>query len=205
MGVIREYSVRAAVGRPRAGPPLLLFGQTVAQKVTAGFNPPPPSLAELNAALPVYATALQNAKTQKGTANAVVEARQGVVTALDHVRNDIEAIAQKLPPDQGKSTIERAGLKAKKVAVRSKPALAATYAGVSGAVLLVALAVSKYAMYFWQVSTDQTHWTDCPSSNTKSKTVVVGLTPGTLYYFRFRAQTRKGMGDWSAPVSLIAH
>jgi hypothetical protein len=205
MGVINEYRVRAAVGRPKPDPALLTFGQTVSQKVTAGFNPPPPSLAELNGALPAFATAIQDAKTQKGTAAALTEARQGVINALNHVRNDIDAIAQKQPPDQGKATIESAGLKAKKIAVRVKPPLAAKYGGVSGVVVLVALAVAKGAMYFWQVSTDQAHWTDCPSSNTKSMTTLVGLTPGTLYYFRFRAQTRKGMGDWSPSVSLIAH
>ena len=71
--------------------------------------------------------------------------------------------------------------------------------------VLVAKAVGTYAMYFWQVSTDGVHWADCPSSNAKAITTIVGLTPGTLYYFRFRAQTRKGMGDWSPSVSLIAH
>lgn len=41
-----------------------------------------------------------------------------------------------------------------------------------------------------------------PTSNapesTGSKTTITGLTPGQLYYFRFRALTTKGMTDYSA-------
>ena len=34
---------------------------------------------------------------------------------------------------------------------------------------------------------------------------VTGLTPATVYYFRFRTQTIDGLSEWSAPVSIIAH
>ncbi len=205
MGVIEEYRVRAVVDHPNGNMALLTFGRGVAQKVQANFNPAPAALADLIAALALLATAIQNAAEQKGTRKALLAARQAVIDALNDLRAQVEAIARKQPPDVGKATIESAGLRVKKVAVRAKPRLEAQHGPISGTVVLVALAVAKYAMYFWQVSTDQRTWTDCPSSNTFSKTTLVGLTPGTLYYFRFRAQTAKGLGDWSAPVSLIAH
>jgi hypothetical protein len=37
----------------------------------------------------------------------------------------------------------------------------------------------------------------------KADTTVAGLTPGQVYSFRFRAQTRKGLGDYSQVVSLM--
>ena len=203
----KGYRVAAVVDRPRADRALLGLGQIVDQKVTGNvnFNPAPAALADLHAALPIFATALQNAATQKGMAGALTAARIAVSDALDHLADQITAGARKQPPEVGAAMIESAGLKVKKVAVRIKLPLAAGYGTVSGTALLVARAVAKVAMYFWQVSTDGVHWTDCPSSNTKSATTITGLTPCTLYYFRFRAQTRKGMGDWSASVSLIAH
>ncbi len=39
----------------------------------------------------------------------------------------------------------------------------------------------------------------------KARLVLSGLTPGQLYYFRFRAQTRKGPVDYSQIVSLMVH
>ena len=35
--------------------------------------------------------------------------------------------------------------------------------------------------------------------------VVAGLTPGTLYFFRFRVMTKAGLSAWSTAVSLIVH
>ena len=37
----------------------------------------------------------------------------------------------------------------------------------------------------------------------KATTTISGLTVGTTYWFRVRVQTRKGMTDWCAPVSLV--
>ena len=96
------------------------------------------------------------------------------------------------------------GLSVKKVATRTKPELAAKYTGFSSAVLLVALAIEKAGAYFWEHSLDQKTWT-AASETTIGKTTIVGLTPGQVYYFRFRALTNKGKSDYSQVVSLIAH
>ena len=91
----------------------------------------------------------------------------------------------------------------KKVATRTKLPFAVDYGGLMGTALLVALAVARDATYFWEMSSDQKVWVDLPSTM-KAKTTATGLTPATVYYFRFRAQTRKAMGDWSTVVSYIA-
>jgi phosphodiesterase/alkaline phosphatase D-like protein len=73
---------------------------------------------------------------------------------------------------------------------------------VSGDAKLVAKAVASRASYEWQYSTDQKTWTDAPTT-LQSKTDVVGLTPGTAYFFRFRGTTKAGVGDWSQVVSML--
>ena len=35
----------------------------------------------------------------------------------------------------------------------------------------------------------------------QARTTVAGLTPGQLYFFRFRAHSRKGLGDYSDAVT----
>jgi hypothetical protein len=204
MGTSNVYRVQAVVDRPRNDKELLSFGQTVATKTTgnANFTPPPPALADLIAALPIFAAAIATAATEKGTASSLASARQGVVDALDHLRDQGQGVAQKQAPDTGKATIESMGFRTKTVTLPTKPAFAAKYGSLSGSVLLAVIAVARDATYFWEYSTDQKTWTDCPSTM-KAMTTVSGLTVATVYYFRFRAQTRKGMRDWSQPVSLL--
>jgi hypothetical protein len=54
----------------------------------------------------------------------------------------------------------------------------------------------------WQYGTDGKTWTTAPVTLT-AKTTIEGLTPGTLYYFRYRPVTKLGEGDWSAIVTLV--
>jgi hypothetical protein len=201
MGQDREYRVHAVVDHPRSDLGLLDYAQTVAQK-SAALNPAPSALAELIAAVAAFAQAIKNAKQQKGMQAALVAARQDVIGALNHLCADGEAIAQKQDPDTGKATIESMGLRCKKVAVHHKPFLDVKFGGISGVVLLVALAVAKRANYFWQYSVDGKQWVDVPHTM-RASTVISGLTPATLYYFRFRAETRKAMGDWSQSVTFL--
>ncbi len=57
-------------------------------------------------------------------------------------------------------------------------------------------------MYYWEISLDQQSWTSVPET-LKARATITGLTPGQRYYFRFRAHTRKGLGDYSDVVTLI--
>jgi hypothetical protein len=94
------------------------------------------------------------------------------------------------------------GLSIKKARVVNKPPLAARHGKVSGDVRLIARAVAKSAVYFWSYSMDQNSWTNVPETM-KSGTTISGLTPGQVYYFRFQARTRKGLGDYSDVVKLV--
>jgi hypothetical protein len=100
--------------------------------------------------------------------------------------------------------IEGSGYGVAKKPVRSKGQLTAKNGTVPGTVVLLAKALKKRVSYLWQMSTDSKTWTDLPAT-VKATTVVTGLTPATVYYFRFRTLTVTGLSDWSVTVSIIAH
>ena len=106
--------------------------------------------------------------------------------------------------DHAQAIIESSGMSVAKRAIRSKPDLAARHGKVPTWVNLYAKAAKGKASYYWQMSTNGTTWSDLPDT-LRAKTSVSGLTPATMYYFRFRSLTTPGLSDWSAPVSIIAH
>ena len=120
---------------------------------------------------------------------------------LDYVNSVAE---QQTSPADAEVVITGSGFSVQKDSKRNKDTLAATYGLASGAVKLDARAVSPDASYYWQWSTDMKTWASLPETK-KASTTMTGLTPATMYYFRFRALTRKGMSDWSQDVSLLVH
>jgi hypothetical protein len=204
MGTVNAYRPKAALGKPRSDQGLLAFIENVELKMTN--NPNFPNLgtliSDLESARKGFATAITTKSNQKGAANTLTAARQGVNDQLNHVKDFVNAAAEKAPPDQAKAIIESAGLRVKKHATLVKLPLEVKYGGVAGAVVLVAAAAARSAVYYFEYSIDQKSWTACPNS-WKCKTSLTGLTVGTMYYFRFRAETRKGLGDWSAVVTFV--
>ncbi len=66
----------------------------------------------------------------------------------------------------------------------------------------IAGAVARKASYDWQYSTDEKTWASAETTF-RAKTTLVGLAAGTRYFFRFRARTPEGLGDWSRVLSWI--
>jgi hypothetical protein len=99
--------------------------------------------------------------------------------------------------------IESAGFSVAKRPIRRKPAFAARYGGVQGRAVLDVRAVGSKAVYYWQMSSNGTVWTDL-TETVVSTTSVTGLTPVTLYYFRFCTRTRAGLSEWSSAIDYIA-
>ncbi len=206
MGQTKTHQVEAVRKAPDPDEKLLLFSETVVAKGTnnVNFTSPGTVLVALAAANVAYGTAIQEMKTQKGTSEAKTAARTTVLQKLDAVIAYANSVTQLLPPDQARAAIQSLGLSVRVVPVRNKQQLAARYGGISGAVLLIALAAAKQAGYVFEYSTDQKNWVATPQVF-KAKTVISGLTVGTTYYFRFQAQTRKGLQDWSMVVSFVVH
>ena len=157
---------------------------------------------DLAAANTAFDTAIENMKTQKGTSEAKNAARTTVTQKLDAALAYVNSIAQQFPPDQAKAILQSANFPVRGVPVHHKQQLTPKYGGISGAVLLIALAAARGAGYVFEYSTDQKTWVAAPLVF-KAKTVISGLTVGTTYYFRFQAQTRKGPQDWSTVVSFV--
>jgi hypothetical protein len=101
------------------------------------------------------------------------------------------------------SIIESSGMGVVKRVFPPKPPLAAKHGEVPGAAGLHAKKVQGALVYQWQMSSDQKAWGDLPWSK-KASTSVSGLSPATVYYFRFRVLTADGTSDWSAFITYIA-
>jgi hypothetical protein len=106
--------------------------------------------------------------------------------------------------ETGVALIEGVGLMVVKATATPKAELAARYTGISGEADLDAKARKGRRAYRWQMSTNLTTWTSLPDTVVAS-THVTGLTPVTMYYFRFCTLGVDGTSDWSAPISFIAH
>ena len=142
-------------------------------------------------------------KGPKGSASTRDAALFVVRGDMRQVRTGVQ-IAADADIVNAKAIIEGAGLFAVRQIVRGKPDLAVKYGGVSGLLELVARAVKRARTYHWQMSGDLKLWQDLPPS-TDASTTVSGLTPGAVYYFRFRSFSKAGYSDWSMAVSIIAH
>ena len=200
----KVFRVRAVLGLPRADALLIAFALLVIQKMTN--NPSFPSagtlLKVLADAVTTFQQAVQNMGTTKAAAEARTSAKQAVIDALNHIKDHINGVAEGLPPDQAKAAVESAGLRCRKRATRIKLPLEVSYGGLPGSVVIAARAAGKSAMYFFEYSTDQKAWIACPFVM-KCKTTISGLATGAVYYFRFRAQTNKGLGDYSDIVGFL--
>jgi hypothetical protein len=204
MATVTSSRPKAVADAPRPNPALCAFALNVVQKMTNNPNFPNPGtvVTDLSAAASALGTAITNKGTTKAVANALTLARQNVLDKVGHAKDFVNASAEKAPADQAKAIIESAGFRIRKIVVRSTLPLEVKDGPLSGTAALVAHAVAKDAVYFFQVSTDQKNWTALPSVM-KCRTTATGLTVGTTYYFRVQAQTRKGFDDWSAIVTFV--
>lgn len=165
-----------------------------------------PSAATLQALAAAFI--LANAKAKHEGPAAVAdrdEKRADLEDQLDvlvaYVRQKVKAEAA--DPADAATRILSAGLSIRKKGNAPKPVLAAKHGDLSGEIVLVARAVAKAATYYWEVSSDQTTWVSAPQTM-RADTMISGLTPGEVYYFRFRAFSRKGLTDYTDVVALRA-
>jgi hypothetical protein len=171
------------------------------------FTNPVPTAADLQKAAVDLSAA--NAKAKHGTPadTADRDAQRLVGDELAdrlvlYVRATVRA--QAASASEAANMILGVGLAIKTVPTRTKAELAAKYDRVSGDVHLVARAVAADAVYLWEWSLDQKSWNSIPQTMV-ANTTVSNLAPGQVYAFRFHAQTRKGMGDYSMVVTLSLH
>lgn len=193
---------------PRSAKELLTVGKAVhdAMANNPSFPSPNPPLNVFKAKL----TALDEAETKAaartwGAAMARDAIKKEVVNDLYHLRDYVQGVAEKIPlPETAAAVITSAFMRVKKVPQRVVPPLTAKNTGVPGQVALAARTVAPLASYYWEYSFDQESWTPVPET-LKASTTIDGLPWAKLTYFRFRALTRAGKGDYSPVVSLLVH
>lgn len=198
-----EYVV---LNLPTPNKDLITFARSVYSHMLDNdwFPNPNPALWILAEDIEAFETAETKAAGRgKGTVAVRNAARRVVKADLHHLRDYVQGVLEALPADVDPAeVVESAFMSLKRRARRHKATLEATYGRSGGIVELLAKAVSGNATYYWEYSLDQLTWTSAPETM-QASTEIAGLTPGQVYYFRFRTLTRKGKGDYSQTVSLM--
>jgi hypothetical protein len=191
---------------PKTTKELLTYGKAVhdAMEGNANFPSPNPPLHVFKANL----NALDDAETKAagrgvGAVMSRDAAKKYVVNDLFHLCDYVQGVAETIPlPEAAAAVITSAFMKVRKVPQRVTPEFSAKNTGVPGQVALAARPVAPVASYYWEHSLDQEVWTPVPET-LQASTTVDGLPWAKVSYFRFRALTRTGKGDYSQVVSLL--
>ena len=123
-------------------------------------------------------------------------------------KNEVMAFVQNLADNAPNAAaaldiILNAGFDAKVNGKHVKAPLTPKYTGLSGEIELVGTALDKRAAYEWQQSLDSKTWLDDIDGTLQAKTIVKGLTPGTIYFFRYRGLLKDGYTKWSQVVWIL--
>jgi hypothetical protein len=198
------YSYFAALQPTRKVPAYVTQCRAIITRMTAAPNLQTPLLTKALADVNALDASEQNA--HKGSPAATKDRNAKLLVVRSDMRQ-LKAFVQSAADADlanAQSIIEASGMSVGKRTLPVKPALAAKQGKVTTTANLYARAVKGRASYEWQMSADQKTWTDLPRTVT-AQTSVTGLTPATVYYFRFRTLTVAGLSDWGMVASLIAH
>jgi len=196
--------ILAVLALPTSAAGISKYGGEVVQFMTGNalFPAPTPALSTFSTHLgALNAAELVVATRAKGSVPARDAALLTVVNDLTQLKGYVQGVAN-ADPENAAHIIQSSGMKVKRVTPFHKPALALKQGPLSGTLLVVAKAAAKRASYEWETSLDEKSWTALPPT-LQAKTNIAGLAPASLVYVRFRAVTKTGASDWSAPVSII--
>jgi hypothetical protein len=204
MSAIARYL--AALHSPRRVPEYVKEDRVIVTKMTGNIYFPNEGAFLVIVAAHIDLLDAAEQATHKGPKGAVADRDAKLMVVRSDMRllkGHVQAAADADLPNS-KSIIESSGMYVVQKILRSKPQLAARYGAVPTIVDLFAKASKRKASYAWQMSADGQSWVDLPGTMT-ANTTVAGLTPGTLYAFRFRTLTVAGLSDWSIVATIIAH
>jgi hypothetical protein len=201
-----QYGPKAIARYPSTNKAFGPYARNIQNKLTGNTAlPNPPGFATFGAEVDALIAADDIPhKTPQQTADRDAKALT-VHRHIGHIVDYVQGEADKLTSAADAVTlILSAGLDVRKPRSTKKPPLAAKYTGISGEVLLVALAIADGGAYYWEFSLDQHTWTAAPETRFP-RTTLRGLTVGQTYWFRVRALTPKGKTDPVGPVDIVAH
>jgi hypothetical protein len=197
-------TVRVVGDFPEKNKDLITFAKFVAGCLTN--NPSFPSPNPTVAVLLTDVTAFDNAETTTVGGSTLATTQRNalknkVLQDLRHELAYVQSVAETVT-DNVQTVVESAGFRLRKPSTRSKPALAVKDGATSGSVLVVAKAMGRTAVYYWEYSLDQKTWTAAPDTF-KASVTIGGLTVGQTYAFRVRTMTRASTGGWSQPITHV--
>jgi hypothetical protein len=193
-----------ALKSPRTYGGILALARLVAERLGSdpALAPTTPSLEVFQAHVDALATAMAKALTRSrvevaGQRAAVAVVRQDLMAVRSHVQSLADT-----DPVGGRALIEIAGMHIKRAAGPRKPPFDVKEGPVQGSVRLFARAEKTRASYEWQYSLDGVTWVSVETT-VKANARISGLPVGARVFFRYRAVTKAGTGDFCPPRSLI--
>jgi hypothetical protein len=198
------HRTSAVLNMPARKALVTAFATSIVNAMTGNpsFPNPTPPLATVQADLAAYAAAEAAVLTRVKGAAVTRNAKFAVLHAdLEHLMAYVQQVADESPAD-AQSIVESSGFSIRKTGTRLKSEIKVEAGDVPGSVKLVAKSVAHRASYEWQFSTDQKTWINAPTT-LQAKTVIDGLTSGTIYFFRFRGVTKTGEGAFSQVVQIL--
>jgi hypothetical protein len=197
------FTIYVVLGLPKRNKDLIAYVNAIIAKMTGNVNfpTPTPTLAAISAALAAFVTAEAAMGVSKGVKGDRTTKRTELVALLKHLRDYVQQICESNMANAA-AIAESAGMRLKDLTIPVKEAFTVTQGLLSGSVDCEVRAPGIPTTYYWSFSVDQKIWSNAPDSMT-AKVTITGLTPGQLYYFRYRTMTRKGTSDFSQYVSLL--
>ena len=188
---------------PESGPEALAFAKNILGRMEQNprFASPPITYVEVKVHIDVFADAQQ--KVSQRTAGFAADrdaAREVVMQDLMILRAYVQKVAQTSPAEAA-AIVESAGMSLRRPTSRTRAPLTVRCPS-AGAVHLIAKAAAPKAVYYWQHSLNGETWNSAPET-LRADTTITGLPSHTLVYFRYRALTSKGMGDFCQVVSQL--
>jgi len=151
----------------------------------ATFPTPPLTMTQFSADIAALVTSQTAAKTRAAGAVATRDEKQQVVVAdLHQLKAYVQQIASATPA-HADVIAQAAAMTLRKPGAQAKSDLAV-----------------KQKSHEWQYSLDGKTWTNATPS-LQGKTTITGLQTGVMTYFRQRAITKTGPGDWSQAISAL--
>ena len=193
-----------ALSLPKKVPALIAYAENIVKRMTGNprFSNPAPTLAAVTATIDDLRAADAGAISRlKGAVAARNDKRKALVAVLQQLRSYIQSVTD-ADEGNGPAIIESAGLAVRKRATRKARVFAAKPGRTSGVATVIAASSGHRASYEWEYSIDGGKtWLAMPPT-LQAKATVTGLVPGSMVQFKYRAVTKTGASDWSAPVSL---
>jgi hypothetical protein len=185
---------------------LLAVGRVIVKSMSnnPAFSNPTPALSTVNDAIAALATAELAVSTR---ARGAVETRNGeratLVTLLHGLKGYVQHVADSGDRAEAEAVITGASMGVSKSRARVPRRFDVRPGKLSGEVDILGKVAGPRAAYEWQASSDGGKTWQLLRVTMQAKTTMSGLTPGSIWCFRFRAVTKAGEGDWSNVVSVV--